>query len=76
MKYPIANIPARGAALLERDRLVKAGLVAAGIVLGAGFVRVCYKPLLAAAAVVYLGTRPSVKRALSKVNAKRKEGRT
>ena len=61
-----ASIPARGAALLERDRLLKTGLCAAGLVVGLGVVYRFYKPLLTAAAVVYVSTRPPVKRFLRK----------
>ena len=63
----VSNIPARGAALLERNRMIKAGLCVAGAVLAVGVIRRFHKPLLAAAAAIYLGTRPPVKQFLSRV---------
>ena len=62
-----AGIPARGAVELERDRIEKLGLCAAVIVAIVVACRILYKPLLGAAAAVYLLTRPSIKDALSQL---------
>lgn len=61
-----ANIPARGAALMERDRMMKAGLAVAGVTLGAVLVYKFYKPILAGAAVLFVASRPPIKRALNR----------
>lgn len=63
------DIPAQGAALLERDRRVKTGLFLAGTVLALGLARRFYKPLLAGAVALYIGTRPPVKQFLSRAAA-------
>ena len=58
------NIPSRGAALMERDRMIKAGLTVAGATLGAVLIWRFYKPILAGAAVLFVASRPPIKRAL------------
>ncbi len=63
------SIPARGAALLERDRLLKTGLFAAALLAYLGIAFRFYKQVLALAGVVYVGTRPPVQKALSRAAA-------
>ena len=70
MKEFFADIPARGAALMERDRIVKAGLVVGGATLGAVLVYRYYRPILAAAAVLFVASRPPVRRALARLSGR------
>ena len=46
--------------------MMKAGLAVAGVTLGAVLVYKFYKPILAGAAVLFVASRPPIKRALNR----------
>ena len=64
-----AGIPARGAALMEQDRRLKTRLFAVVLLLYLGIAYRFYKQVLAISALVFVGTRPPVKRALNRAAA-------